>query len=310
MSLPASGDSIALVRATPGLTDYLQAVEERLEAGAGKSTGAVGEAALQSLKAGGKRLRPLLVFLSASDPQAPVAAGVAVELVHLASLVHDDLLDRATLRRGRPSTWSAFGERAAVAGGDFLFARAFAELAAEQGVEALELLAQAALELARGEALEREQRFDAETSIDDYLERCSLKTGALFSAACRLGADDAESRLGAYGSALGIAFQIVDDVLDCSGETPETGKTAGTDLRAGVPTLPLLIAAERDPVVRDALAGGPCEGALVRIAASGALDRCLEIARDYARRACGYLDGRARAKELEALTRVVVERRR
>src|SRR5204863_814957 len=130
---------------------------------------------------------------------------------------------------------------------------------------------------ARGEALQRRQRNDPETSVESYLERCALKTGKLFEAACRLGGRT-EPALGEFGLALGIAFQITDDILDCSGETVETGKIAGVDLREGTPTLPLILAAREDELVRQALAGGPLDGALVRVAATGALDEAREVA--------------------------------
>src|SRR5207249_526531 len=131
--------------------------------------------------------------------------------------------------------------------------------------------------LARGEAMQRMQTHDPTTSVDAYLERCALKTGKLFEAACRLGGGS-----GAYGLALGIAFQIADDVLDCSGATIETGKIAGTDLRDGTPTLPLLLAAQQDAVVRAALAGGPMDGALLRVAATGARDEARRARRPRA----------------------------
>ena len=123
-----------------------------------------------------------------------------------------------------------------------------------------------------------------------------------------LGSRDAS--LGRFGLNLGIAFQIADDVLDCAGDAAETGKVAGTDLREGTPTLPLLLAAQEDAVVRAALAGGSLEGALVRVAATGALERSREVALDYARRARGQLDGVGNREELEALTHAVVERDR
>ena len=186
-----------------------------------------------------------------------MAAGVAVELVHMATLVHDDLIDGAEFRRGRASAWSAYGPEAAKAAGDYLFARAFAELAATGDEHAVTLLADAALCLARGEAMQRRQAHDPDTSVEDYLERCSLKTGKLFEAACLLGAGRAWRHLGTFGLSLGIAFQITDDILDCSGQTVETGKIAGVDLREGTPTLPLILAAREDEVVRAALAGGP-----------------------------------------------------
>jgi geranylgeranyl pyrophosphate synthase len=181
-----------------------------------------------------------------------------------------------------------------------------AELAADDDPAALEILADTALCLARGEALQWRQQHDPDTSVDAYLERCALKTGKLFEAACLLGGRDA--RLGTFGLRLGIAFQIVDDILDCSGSTIETGKVAGTDLRDGTPTLPLLLAARKDAVVRAALAGGPLNGALIRVAATGALERSRDVALDYARSARAALDGAPCREELDALTEAVVNR--
>lgn len=310
MSAVRPVEPIETVRNSPGLANYLEQVELRLGELLAHDPGTVSQATTQTLRAGGKRFRPLLAFLSSPvERPASVAAGVAVELVHLASLVHDDLLDGATVRRGTPSTWSAFGEHTAMASGDCLFALAFSELAQSGEPGSLAALAEAALALTRGEALQREQRFDPSLDIELTLERCELKTGALFSVACRLGAGDPSSPLGDYGLSLGVAFQIVDDVLDCIGEVSQTGKAPGTDLRDGVPTVPLLLAAARDEVVRKALAGGSCDGALDRVAACGALERSLEIARKYAREACAHLDGHGRARELEALAQAVVERK-
>jgi geranylgeranyl pyrophosphate synthase len=292
------------VRATPGLDDYLAEVERRLHAEVASHPGRVAAVGAHALAAGGKRLRPVLTFLSAPpDGAAPVVEGVAVELVHMASLVHDDLVDGARVRRGRASAWAEHGEDAARAGGDYLFARAFAGLAETGDVDSLRVLADASLCLARGEALQRRQRHDPETTIDAYLERCSLKTGKLFEAACVLGGGSAD-----YGYLLGIAFQIADDILDCAGETIETGKIPGTDLRDGTPTLPLLLAARDDPVVRDAIAGGPLEGVLVRVAATGALERAREVALDYATRAREALNGSPRRAALDALADAVVHR--
>jgi geranylgeranyl pyrophosphate synthase len=167
------------------------------------------------------------------------------------------------------------------------------------------ILAEACLRLARGEAMQRTQTHDPSTTVDAYLERCALKTGALFEAACLLGGGS-----GAFGLWLGIAFQIVDDILDCAGSTIETGKIAGTDLRDGTPTLPLLLASQEDDVVREALAGGPMDGALVRVGATGALERSREVALVYARRARACLNGEVHSEELEALTEAVVNRER
>jgi geranylgeranyl pyrophosphate synthase len=248
----------------------------------------------------------VLVFLSTPPGREPsLAAGVAVELVHMATLVHDDLIDRAHFRRGKAAAWSVYGADAARATGDYLFARAFAELAAAGDAGAVNVLAAATLALARGEALQRTQTRDPGTTVAAYLERCALKTGALFEAACKLGGGSGE-----YGVALGVAFQNADDVLDCAGTTIETGKIAGTDLRDGTPTLPLLLAAQEDDIVRAALAGGPMDGALVRVAATGALERSREVALDYARRARACLNGELHRDELESLTQAVVNRER
>jgi geranylgeranyl pyrophosphate synthase len=298
--------ALATIRETPGLDAYLEALEERLTR-AVSGPGVVAEVSTEALAAGGKRLRPLLVFLATPpDSEPPIAAGVAVELIHMATLVHDDLIDRAEFRRGRASAWSAHGSAAARATGDYLFARAFGELADSGDTRAISLLARATLCLARGEALQRRQAYRPDTTVESYLERCALKTGKLFEAACRLGG--ASNGVGDFGLQLGIAFQITDDILDCSGESEETGKIVGTDLREGTPTLPLLYAASVDHSVRRALAGGPLDGALVRVAACGALERAREVASDYADRARESLNGELYREELEALTYAVVNR--
>jgi geranylgeranyl pyrophosphate synthase len=286
---------------------YLEQVEERLREVVSAQPGLVERLGTAAVAAGGKRMRPLLIHLVGDDRERALRCSVAVELVHTATLVHDDLIDRAPLRRGRPTAWSAEGDHAALTTGDYLFARAFAELAAAGDLDGVRILAGACLALVRGEAVQRQQQHRPETTIDAYLERISLKTGKLFEAACLLGSRDEE--LGRFGLNLGIAFQIADDILDCTGETIETGKIAGTDLREGTPTLPLLLAAQQDERVRAALAGGPTEGVLLRVAATSALERSREVAEEFAAKACASLNGGARRDELEALALAVVERR-
>jgi geranylgeranyl pyrophosphate synthase len=302
--------AVATVRSTPGLETYLDALQGRLGEAVSAYPGLVADASEETVGAGGKRLRPVLVFLSTPHARRgddrTVAVGVAVELVHVATLVHDDLLDGARIRRGEATVWALHGAAIARAVGDYLFARAFAELAATRDAEAVAVLAQAALSLARGEALQRRHAFRPDTPVDEYLARCSLKTGKLFEAACLLGGG---RRLAAFGRALGIAFQIVDDILDCTGDADETGKAPGVDLRDGTPTLPLILAARRDERVRRALGGENVPDALGSVAATGALDDARSVAVEYARRARAALDGEPDRESLEALTHAVVERR-
>jgi geranylgeranyl pyrophosphate synthase len=297
---------LAQVQALPGVASYMAEVEAGLARAVAAHPGLAQEVAGEALAAGGKRLRPLLCFLTAPG-EPSVAAGVAVEMVHMATLVHDDLVDGARLRRGLPAAWSVYGANAAKAAGDYLYACAFSVLAEGGDERAVQTLADAALCLARGEAMQKLQANDPDTPIEAYLERCSLKTGKLIEAACLLGSGG-DDGLGAYGAALGIAFQIADDILDCAGQTQETGKIPGTDLRAGTPTMPLLYAAQHDRAVREALAGGRLDGALVRVAATGALDRSRAAALDYAARARSALDVHQHRDELEALTYAVVDR--
>jgi geranylgeranyl pyrophosphate synthase len=245
--------ALEVVRAAPGLDEYLAEVESELGRVVEHYPGLVAEVGAGALAAGGKRLRPALAFLSSSpDDESPLAAGVAVELVHMATLVHDDLIDGAAVRRGRASAWSEHGSDAAKAAGDYLFARAFSVLAQTRDPNAVAVLADASLALARGEAMQRRQRHDPDTTVDDYLERCSLKTGKLFEAACTLAGGTGE-----YGRLLGIAFQIADDVLDLRDDATGYGKEALGELWEGKRTLMLLHAldSERDPaVVRQAVA--------------------------------------------------------
>ena len=284
---------------------YLDELEVRLARAVEHCPGVVAAVGRNAVDAGGKRLRPLLVHLTSSDREQALRAGVAIELAHVATLVHDDLIDGAELRRGRSSAWHEYGADAARAGGDYLFARAMAELADAGDLEGVDILARACLAIARGEAMQQRQLHDPETPIEAYVERISLKTGKLFEAACLLGSRDA--RVGRFGLALGVAFQIADDILDCVGDTIDTGKIPGADLREGVPTLPLILASREDAVVREALEGGSQEEALVRVAATGALGQSRAMALDYARKAREFLRNEP---ELEALTHIVIDRER
>jgi geranylgeranyl pyrophosphate synthase len=237
----------------------------------------LGGDAAATLAAGGKRLRPMLVLLTAGPERSAgaVSAAAAIELVHMATLVHDDVLDDAPLRRGLPTIAATSGRDRAVAAGDLLFSRAFALLAENGDERAVALLAEASVALARGELAQRHDAFDMEVGEERYLRRCRLKTARLFECACLLGHDD--ERLREFGGGVGLAFQLLDDVLDVSGPPERTGKARGTDLLDGTVTLPLIEAAESDPGIRQVdlrtLGANEAEALCERIAATGALER-------------------------------------
>jgi geranylgeranyl pyrophosphate synthase len=234
----------------------------------------------------------MLTLLCAGEGggEPEVRAAAAIELVHMATLVHDDVLDDASLRRGRPTVVAASGRSRATAVGDLLFSRAFALLAEARESRAIELLAAASVALARGELAQRQDAYDTSISDQRYLERCRLKTAALFECACRMGRDD--DVLGAFGSEIGLAFQLLDDVLDVSGPSSRTGKARGTDLLDGTVTLPLIDAAAADPEIGrvdlGSLDAASAEALCDRITATGALDRvrarALEIVASAKRR--------------------------
>jgi len=277
---------LALVEAggahVPALMTRLEA---RLDALAGSHGALLAEHAGATIRAGGKRLRPLLVFLAAGeldrDDDGVLRAAVAVELIHSATLVHDDVLDAAALRRGRPTVVAAAGRAIATATGDLLFSRAFAELAANGRTDEIRVLSDAASALAEGELLQREDAWNVDVAHERYLHRCDLKTARLFQAACRLGALEGggpAEELGEFGRRIGLAFQLLDDVLDVSGPAERTGKHRGTDLLDGTVTLPLILARERDPQLaaldlRGVGTPEQAEAICDAIAATGVLER-------------------------------------
>jgi len=263
----------------PALMDR---VEERLVELVSAHGEVLAEHGGATIAAGGKRLRPLLVLLAAGPPAGRegedrlLRAAAAVELVHSATLVHDDVLDGARLRRGRPTVFATGGRLLATATGDLLFAQAFAELARNAREDELRVLSAAATALAQGELLQRADAFDAGVSRERYLRRCDLKTARLFQAACELGALEGQGPvevLGGFGRRIGLAFQVLDDVLDVSGPVERTGKHRGADLVDGTVTLPLILAREADPSLELGVQGPEAAEALCdRIAATGALE--------------------------------------
>jgi geranylgeranyl pyrophosphate synthase len=302
----------------------LAAVEERLAALAAGHGHVLARHAGDTIAAGGKRLRPLLVLVVAGQgarAAQAVRAAVAVELIHSATLVHDDVLDAAALRRGRPTVVATAGRDIATATGDLLFSRAFAELATNGRPEEVRVLSDASSALAEGELLQRADAFHLGVALDRYLRRCELKTASLFEAACRLGALEAPTgagdpeALGAFGRRVGLAFQLLDDVLDVSGPASRTGKTRGADLLDGTVTLPLILARERDPVLagvdlRSVVTPERAAEVCDRIEATGVLAearrRALEVVAE-AKSGLPELDSRRRTA-LELVADGVVER--
>ncbi|HET6998168.1 MAG TPA: polyprenyl synthetase family protein [Solirubrobacterales bacterium] len=267
------------------LPSRLGEVEERLRGAVGEHGERLGEDASATLAAGGKRLRPMLVLLCAGQAggDRSVRAATAIELVHMATLVHDDVLDEAPLRRGHPTVAASSGRDRAIATGDLLLSRAFALLAEAGDDRAAALLAEASLALAQGELAQRHDAFDLTITEQRYLDRCRLKTAKLFECACLLGCDDEHLR--GYGAEIGLAFQLLDDVLDVAGPPERTGKARGTDLLDGTITLPLIEAAKADPAILEVDLQGldpiGAEALCDRIATTGALDlvraRALEM---------------------------------
>lgn len=226
-------------------------VEVQLAAAVDSPEKFVAEAAAHLLNAGGKRFRPLLAMLCAEfgDPTAPdvVPAAVMVELTHLATLYHDDVMDEASMRRGAPSANSRWGNSVAILVGDFLFAQA-SDVAADLGPEAVRIQARTFTRLVQGQIRETLGPSDGEDAIAHYLSVVADKTGSLIATAALLGAKmsgasvEIQETLSEFGERIGAAFQLSDDIIDIASETGDLGKTPGTDLREGVPTLPVLIA--------------------------------------------------------------------
>jgi geranylgeranyl pyrophosphate synthase len=270
----------------------------------------LGAEVTRTLAAGGKRLRPLLVLLCAGpDGGGAVRAAAAIELVHMATLVHDDVLDDAPLRRGLPTIAATAGRSRATAVGDLLFARAFALLGEHADARAIALLAAASVSLADGELAQRSDAFDAGISEQRYLDRCRLKTATLFECACLIGRD--LPALGDFGAQIGLAFQLLDDVLDVAGPAERTGKARGTDLLDGTVTLPLIVAVAADPSIGETdlrtLDAPAAERLCDRIAATGALDRVRARALELVASAKAQLDGDAFDAEQRQLLGLVAD---
>lgn len=240
------------------LIDRLGRVEELLAGYCQGRTSYVSQAATHLMMAGGRRFRPLLVLLAAETgprPDAPEVetAACVVELTHVASLYHDDVMDEAAIRRGADTANARWDNHVAILTGDFLFGRS-SELTADLGPEAVRIQARTFTRLVEGQILETVKPGPGEDPLEHYLEVVAGKTGSLIATSARYGAMFAGARpevveaLSSYGEIVGSAFQLSDDILDIAADSSASGKTPGTDLREGVPTLPVLMAqASTDP---------------------------------------------------------------
>jgi len=307
----------------------LAAVEDLLGESVKSDDPFVAEAAQHLVTAGGKRFRPLLVLLAAQfgDPLAPrvVSSAVVVELTHLATLYHDDVMDEARIRRGAPSANARWDNTVAILTGDFLFARA-SDLLADLGPEAVRIQARTFERLVTGQIHETIGPADGQDPVGHYLSVVSDKTGSLIATSGRLGsmmsgADDTVTEvLTQYGERIGVAFQLSDDLLDVASESVVSGKTPGTDLREGVPTLPVLhVFASDDPadaelatLLRGDLTDDAAHAeALSRLRSNPAMQRARDDLQRYADSAREVLkplpEGAAR-RALSALCDVVVQR--
>ncbi len=285
---------LALVAADMAEVDRV--IADRLDSG----VLLVGEVARYIISAGGKRLRPVLLLLSCgalgyTGGQRHNLAAV-VEFIHTATLLHDDVVDASTLRRGRPTANESFGNPASVLVGDFLYSRAFQMMVDADSMRVMQVLADATNVIAEGEVLQLMNMHDASLDEEGYLRVIRSKTAKLFEASARLGAILArqepaiEEACATYGQALGTAFQVIDDVLDYAGNTAEMGKNLGDDLREGKATLPLILAMQR---------GNAQQAATVRSAIeTGSIDQLDEIAAIV--RATGALEATRSAAAAEA----------
>jgi heptaprenyl diphosphate synthase len=247
LAMPVADEALAR-----RLTDRMTRIEEALAVHVRSRAPFVTSAASHLMEAGGKRFRPMLVLLAAEvgthpDAEEVITAACVVELTHLASLYHDDVMDEAALRRGAESANARWDNHVAILTGDFLFSKS-SELTAELGADAVRIQARTFTRLVEGQILETVKPGPGDDPLAHYLDVVAGKTGSLIATSARYGAlfggadREIEEALTAYGDVVGTAFQLSDDILDIASDSAESGKTPGTDLREGVPTLPVLMA--------------------------------------------------------------------
>jgi octaprenyl-diphosphate synthase len=305
--LPAVPSSTAAALAL--VAQDMRAMDAVIEQRLASEVPLVGQVSGYIVAAGGKRLRPALLLLMCGalecGHEQRLNLAAVVEFIHTATLLHDDVVDESTLRRGRPTANQAFGNPASVLVGDFLYSRAFQMMVLAQNMRVMQVLSEATNVIAEGEVQQLVNMHDASLTEAQYLYVIRSKTAKLFEASARLaailaGSDEAtEASCAQYGQALGTAFQIIDDVLDYDGEVAQMGKNLGDDLREGKVTLPLIVAMERSAAQERALIAHAIEeggtdqldAIMAIVRRTGAIDTTRLLAASEAERAIAALSG-------------------
>jgi heptaprenyl diphosphate synthase len=281
-------------------------IEEALEEAVYADSALLREASLHLLQAGGKRIRPLFVLLTAKfgsyDINTVKKVAVSLELIHAASLIHDDVIDDAEIRRGKQTVKSKWDNRIAMYTGDYIFARALENMTEINKPEAHQILAHTMVELVVGEIEQMKDKYRFDQNIKDYLRRIKRKTALLISASCQLGAiaadvDKSESlKLAHFGYYVGMSYQIIDDILDFTGTEKELGKPSGDDLLQGNITLPVLFAMENKNIrpeifkVHENMPRVEIDKIIKMIKQSDAIERSRELSNRYLEKALHILE--------------------
>jgi len=324
------GSAAAIAPAAAAATNPARAVEadlyhveEKLGAQLDSSEALISEICHYLVDGAGKRLRPAFVLLvhracGGNDRTAvdAIDAAIAIELIHSATLLHDDIIDGGMLRRGKPSALARYGPAATLVAGDYLFCRAF-ELCGRFEENLVRTAAQACIQLTEGEVMEGRLRHNAAASVKDYLAVIARKTASLFAAGGKVAADLARasgrtsSRMEQLGTAVGMAFQMIDDLLDILGPEEKIGKPVGSDLRAGIPSLPVVLAAAANPELKALigngahLEGAPLERALRMLREPGLIAEVRAMAAEQGRIAMAALSELAPSVYRESLAALI-----
>ncbi|WP_175991203.1 heptaprenyl diphosphate synthase component II [Bacillus sp. Marseille-Q1617] len=281
-------------------------IEKELESAIESDSRLLNQASLHLLQAGGKRIRPVFVLLSAKfgdyDIDKVKNAAVALELIHMASLVHDDVIDDAELRRGRPTIKAQWDNRIAMYTGDYIFARGLEYMTNIKNPEAHQILSHTIVELCKGEIAQIKDKYRYDQNLRDYLLRIKRKTALLIAVSCQLGAiasgapEEVHRRLFRFGYNVGMSFQITDDILDLTASEEELGKPAGSDLWQGNITLPILYAMENPALkaqierVSENTTADEMKTVISSILSSDAIERSHRVSRMYLDRALRDLE--------------------